>query len=47
MTRKLVWIAASVVLVLLIAALGTLLLVDMPAPTKRIEKVIPDGRLAR
>lgn len=47
MTRKLVWIAASVVLVLLIAALGTLLLVDMPAPIKRIEKVIPDGRLAR
>ena len=47
MTRKLVWIAASVVLVLLIAALGTLLLVDMPAPTQRIEKVIPDGRLAR
>jgi hypothetical protein len=47
MPRKLVWIAASVVLVLLVAGVGALLLVDLPAPTKRIEKVIPDGKLAR
>lgn len=47
MARKLVWIAASVVLVLVVAGIGTLLLVDMPAPTKRIEKVIPDAKLAR
>ena len=47
MARKLIWIAASVVLVLSAAAVGALLLVDMPAPTKRIEKVIPDGKLAR
>lgn len=47
MARMLVWIAASVLLVLLVAAVGVLLLVDMPAPTKRIEKVIPDANLAR
>ncbi|BBK34490.1 hypothetical protein EDC65_3021 [Stella humosa] len=47
MARKLIWIAASVVLVLFVAAIGALLLVDMPAPSKRIEKVIPDAKLAR
>ncbi|MCC7273439.1 MAG: hypothetical protein IT561_12290 [Alphaproteobacteria bacterium] len=47
MARKLVWIAAAVVVVLVAASVGALLLVDMPAPTKRIEKVVPDGRLAR
>ena len=46
-------VAAAVLLggagaaVLAAAAIGALLLVDMPAPTKRIEKVVPDGRLAR
>lgn len=47
MARKLLWIAASVFLLFLVAAVGVLLLVDMPAPTKRIEKVIPDAKLAR
>ena len=47
MARKLVWIAGSVLLILLVAAVGVLLLVDLPAPTKPIEKVIPDANLAR
>ena len=47
MASKFLWIAASVVLVLCIAAVGALLLVDMPPPTKRVEKVIPDAKLAR
>ncbi|MGE0713963.1 MAG: hypothetical protein AB7P02_00865 [Alphaproteobacteria bacterium] len=47
MARKLVWIVAAVVVVVVAAAVGALLLVDMPAPTQRIEKVVPDARLAR
>ncbi len=47
MARKLLWIAASVVLVLSVAGVGVLLLVDMPPPTQRMEKVIPDAKLAR
>lgn len=44
---KYVLIAVAALIVVIIAVTGFLMVWDVPAPTARVEKVIPDARFPR
>jgi cytochrome b subunit of formate dehydrogenase len=44
---KIVLIAAAVLIVIIIGVAGTLMFWDVPAPSARVEHVIPDSKLPR
>ncbi len=45
--RKFILIAAAVVVVIVVGGAAALMLWDVPAPTAKVERVIPDARFPR